>query len=154
HDLPAAVHDAMADAGLATGRVGVVGADSVSSVHWEALGGTSRELVPADGLLTELRMTKSPAEQDLLRAAGRVGGEAVVAAIEAGGAGASEQEAAGGAVAKAMARGAAVANAFTQISGPERPPRRRAFPAYADDAAPRAGDVFLIDLSGALDGYF
>jgi Xaa-Pro aminopeptidase len=53
-----------------------------------------------------------------------------------------------------MARGAAVANVFAGVHGPGRPARARLFPPYADDAPIRAGDVFVIDMSGSLDGYF
>lgn len=110
--------------------------------------------LPADDLLTELRMVKSPAEQQLLRRAGIVGAAAISAAMEAAVAGATELQAAAEATRVAVGHGAAVANVFTGVSGSPRPRRRHPYPSYADDAAITSGDVFSIDMSGALDGYF
>jgi Xaa-Pro aminopeptidase len=101
-----------------------------------------------------LRMVKSPAEQERLRAAGRVGSEAIAAALAAAEVGAIPQEAAAAAYATAVRHGAAVANVFSGVYGPGRPAHAREFPAYADETPIRAGDVFAIDMSGSLDGYF
>ena len=153
-DLPAAIGAAARDAGLAGARVGIVGTDVLDAVHLaqveEQLGGATA----ADDLLAAARMVKSPAEQELLRRAGRAGSAAITAAVDAALAGANEQEAAAEAVRVAMVHGAAIANTFTGVYGPGRPPRRHLYPSYADDAAVRPGDVFVIDMSGALDGYF
>ncbi len=153
HDLPSALVEALGDAGLARRPVGVVGSDALSARHMHAILGQAADLELADGILMPLRMVKSAAEQELLRSAGRLGGAAVSAAIEAALHGACEQEAAAEAASVAMRGGAAVINIFTELSGPERPARRRPFPSYANDVPPRPGDVFAIDMSGALDGY-
>jgi Xaa-Pro aminopeptidase len=145
-DLVAAVADALAGAG----RAGLVGGDVLSIRHARGLG----DLADADGLLAPLRAIKSEAEQERLRAAGRVGSAAIGAALAAAEMGALPQEAAAEAFATAVRHGAAVANVFSGVYGPGRPARTREFPAYADDTPIRAGDVFAIDMSGALDGYF
>lgn len=152
-DLIADVEAAVRDAGLRDRRVGLVGTDVLSAHHGAALDARVLGLVPADDLLSPLRAIKSPAEQELLRAAGRVGGVAIATALATAVAGATAQDAAAAAAAAAMARGAAVANVFAGVYGPDRPTRRRAFPPYADDAPIREGDVFAIDMSGSLDGY-
>jgi Xaa-Pro aminopeptidase len=149
-----AIADAIRDAGLGGKRVGLVGSDVLSRRHDAALAALAGELPEADDLLAGLRLVKSPAEQELLRAAGRVGSAAITAALAAAEVGATTQEAAAAATASAVAAGAAVANVFAGTYGPDRPARRRAFPAYADDAPMRSGDVFAIDMSGSLDGYF
>lgn len=153
-DLPAAVAQAARDVGLAGRRVGLVGSDVLSAHHARMLDAELPGLEPADDLLARLRLVKSPAERELLRRAGQAGAAAISAAMEAMGAGATEQEAAAEAARVAMEGGAAVANVFTGVHGPDRPPRRRLHPSYADDAPVRSGDVFTIDMSGALDGYF
>lgn len=144
----------IADAGLGTGRVALVGGEllgpGATAALTDLLGAT---LTPVPDLLTPQRLIKSAAEQELLRAASAVGAAAIGAAIDAARDGASEQDAAAEALATAARAGASVANVFTGLYGPQRPPRRRHFPAYADDAAPAPGDVFAIDMSGALDGY-
>jgi len=126
----------------------------LSAHHGAALDARLPGLVPADDLLAPLMAIKSPAEQELLRAAGLVGSAAIAAALATAVVGATAQDAAAAAGATAMARGAAVANVFAGVYGPDRPARRRAFPPYADDVPIREGDVFAIDMSGSLDGYY
>jgi Xaa-Pro aminopeptidase len=167
HDLPVAadmarnstepladIERAVRDCGLEGKRIGLVGSDVLSMRHAAALVARIGQPVPADDLLDGLRAIKSPAEQELMRAAGRVGAAAITAALAAAEVGATVQGAAAAAYRTAIAGGAAVANCFAGAYGPGRPPRHRAFPAYADDAPLRGGDVFVIDFSGALDGYF
>jgi Xaa-Pro aminopeptidase len=153
-DLPASLAEVVAAQRLGGRRIGLVGSDVLSAHHVRILEQAIGSLVPADDLLNELRMVKSPAEQQLLRRAGVVGAAAISAAIEAAGAGATELEAAAEATRVAVGHGAAVANVFTGVSGGPRPRRRHPYPSYADDAPITSGDVFSIDMSGALDGYF
>jgi Xaa-Pro aminopeptidase len=80
---------AVADA--VSARVGVLGCDVVTPAWWAVLE-RGAELVPADDLGVALRRVKSPAEQELLRSAGRLGSSAMVAALAAAEPGASEAE--------------------------------------------------------------
>jgi Xaa-Pro aminopeptidase len=148
------IAEAVRESGLTGGRIGLVGSDVLSMRHAADLAARIGEPVLADDLLAGLRAIKSPAEQELMRAAGRVGSAAITAALAAAQLGATVQDAAAAAYATAVAAGSTVANCFAGAYGPDRPPRHRAFPAYADDAPLRDGDVFVIDFSGALDGYF
>lgn len=144
----------IADAGLDGCRVAVVGGELLGPGASAALADLlSATLSPQPDLLMPQRLVKSPAEQALLRAASELGAAAIGAALDAALDGASEQEAAAAAMAVTARAGGAVANVFTGFHGPDRPTRRRHFPSYADDAEPAPGDVFLIDMSGALDGY-
>lgn len=144
----------IASAGLGGRRVAVTGGEllgpAATAALTELLGAAP---VAAPDLLVAQRLVKSPAEQRLLRAASEVGAAAIGAALDAARGGASEQEAAAAAMQAAARAGAAVANVFTGFYGPDRPARRRQMPSFADDAPPAPGDVFAIDMSGALDGY-
>jgi Xaa-Pro aminopeptidase len=64
------------------GRVGVLGADAMPFAWWSALAERA-VLEDADDLGRALRRTKSAAEQRLLREAGRLGAEAMAAALAA-----------------------------------------------------------------------
>lgn len=135
-------------------RVALVGGEllgpKAAVALMDALGGAPR---PLPDLLMPQRLIKSAGEQELLRAASALGAQAIGAALDAARGGATEQEAAAEAYRATILGGGAVANVFTGWYGPDRPARRRHFPSYADDAKPAEGDLFTIDMSGALDGY-
>jgi Xaa-Pro aminopeptidase len=150
----AEIERAVRECGLEGRRIGLVGSDVLPMRHAAALVARIGQPVAADDLLDGLRAVKSPAEQALMRAAGLVGSVAITAALAVAEVGATVQQATAAAYATAVGSGAAVANCFAGAYGPGRPSRHRAFPAYADDAPMRDGDVFVIDFSGALDGYF
>lgn len=144
----------LAGAGLRGRRVALVGGELLGPRATAAL--TERlgaEPLALPDLLMPQRLVKSPAEQERLRAASALGAAAIGAALDAARDGASAQQAAVAAYAATVGAGGAVANVFAGWCGPDRPAPRRHFPAYADDAPPAPGDLFLIDMSGALDGY-
>jgi Xaa-Pro aminopeptidase len=95
-------------------RVGVLGSDVLSAAHWAALHELLRArcpraaLEPADDLGLALRRIKSPAEQDLLRAAGRLGREAMSAGLEAAVPGAPESAVAAALVERVVSEGGAI----------------------------------------------
>src|SRR5262249_37884150 len=85
---------ALATGGIKAKRIGIE-AWSAGLPHGLAQALESRvsvaEWIDASGLVDELRQVKSPAEQACLRAAARISDAGAAAAIEAAGAGASEQ---------------------------------------------------------------
>lgn len=115
-DLIAAAARAVAGALPRGGRqrVGVVGADATPYPWWTALDeivGERRAAVAlevADDLGLALRRVKSPAEQDLLRAAGRLGSRAMAAALAAAVPDATEAEVAATFVQRVVREGGAV----------------------------------------------
>ena len=152
-DLAADLLEAIRESGV-LGLLGVVGADAVSGPQLRHLEHSLPDFKIVDDLLIETRSIKSPAEQDLLRQAGAIGSLAIGAAIEAVEVGASVIELAALAGQVAMSQGASVVNIFAEALGPDRPARKHLHPAFADDVPLREGDVFAIDMSGALGGYF
>ena len=108
--------------------------------------------VEADDLAARMRLVKSAAELDLLRAAGEIGVRAVDAAMEAAVPGATEAEVAAAAVAEIIRAGGALyglglssglwAHTFSP-STPAAYSRRRL----------KAGDMIRLDLYGSIDGY-
>jgi Xaa-Pro aminopeptidase len=153
-DLPTAIADAVR-AHAPDGRIGLVGGDVLTAPQLADLDAEMRRpLEPVGELLAPLRRVKSPAEQDLLRAAAAVGRAAIGAGLEAAVEGATEQLVAAEAARVAVSHGAAVVNIFTDVGGPGRGPRARRFPSFADAEPIRAGDLVTLDMSAALDGYW
>jgi Xaa-Pro aminopeptidase len=93
-DLWAGLARALRDRGLAQGKVGLIGRESLLHVTVDRI----REELPdlqlswADDLVEELRRIKSPAEIRLVRESTRVGGEMVQAFVEAAVPGATEAD--------------------------------------------------------------
>src|SRR5439155_3694234 len=88
------VGEALRDAGLSGRRVGVVGASYMSAAAYLGLqyvAGDS-ELVRRDDLVERLRVTKSPAELDLIRRAAAIGNATVDAIAGAAVEGATEAD--------------------------------------------------------------
>jgi ectoine hydrolase len=163
-DLVAAVATALT-AVLARGaphRVGVLGADATPFAWWTALGELARAaggevaLEAADDLGSALRRVKSPAEQDLLRAAGRLGSQAMAAALAAAVPGAPEAEAAAALVQHVVRHGGAVYDVVVS-SGPSSvalaPHGGAAGPAGWTTRRLQAGDLLRIDAYGSVGGY-
>ncbi|MBK5232908.1 MAG: aminopeptidase P family protein [Thermoleophilia bacterium] len=152
-DLPTDLLEAINESGV-QGKLGVIGADAISGTQLRYLDEILPAFQVADDLLVDIRSIKSPAEQELLREAGRIGSQAIEAAIEAVEIGASVMEIAARASQIVISQGAGVVNIFAEALGPDRPARQHLHPAFADDVPLREGDVFTIDMSGALGGYF
>ena len=153
-DLAEAIGSAVQSVGLAGRPIGLVNANAVPADGLAAILARTGATVRADELVEVLRRVKSPAEQSLLRLAGAAGSAAITAAMDAAGEGATELEAASAAIRTAVELGAAVSNTFTSVYRPGRPPRHRMFPSYADTLAMEPGDIFAVDMSGSVDGYF
>jgi Xaa-Pro dipeptidase len=109
-------------------------------------------LVEADGLATELRLVKSAAELDLLRAAGEIGARAVDAAMEAAVPDATEAEVAAAAIAEIIRAGGALYG-LGLSSGPWAHTFSPSTPAAFTQRRLNAGDMIRLDLYGSIDGY-
>jgi ectoine hydrolase len=154
-DLPTAVGDVVRERGLAGGRLGLVGGNALLASPYrlllDALDGV--EIVHADDLVEGLRVHKSPAELELMRAAASVGNQVVDSIMRASlTPGRTEAEAIAAGYAVACAAGAAMYDASAS-SGPHSD-------SYAYGRLPswttrqlEAGDFFHVDCYGALDGY-
>jgi ectoine hydrolase len=133
-------------------RVGVLGADVVPFAWWMALG-DGIQLEPVDELGAELRRVKSPAEQRLLRAAGRLGAEAMGTALEAAAPGVTEADVAATFVEHVVRGGGAIYDVVIS-SGPGSialGPHDR--PAGWTTRELAAGELLRIDAYGSVGGY-
>jgi Xaa-Pro aminopeptidase len=83
-DFPAAVAGALRDLGLDTSRIGVVGMGVISAKTFGQLRdrAAAAEFLECDELIAELRVIKSPFEQQRMRAAAEVGDAVITAIIE------------------------------------------------------------------------
>jgi ectoine hydrolase len=109
-------------------------------------------LVEADDLAAGLRLIKSAAELDLLRAAGEIGARAVDAAMEAAVPGATEAEVAEAAIAEIIRAGGALYG-LGLSSGPWAHTFSPSTPAAYSRRHLHAGDMIRLDLYGSIDGY-
>jgi Xaa-Pro aminopeptidase len=155
-DVIPAVAGLLRERGLERGRVGLVGSD-VLPVRWywdlaAALPGV--EWIPADDLLDDQRMTKSAAEQQLLREVARRGVRVMHAVLDAARPGSTKGEVMGAGLA-AMARDGLLPYDLRLGSGTDL---RRAFLAHlpgADyDERLAAGELLRVDIVASWHGYY
>src|SRR5215211_7638790 len=106
----------------------------------------------ADDLAAELRLIKSEAELDLLRAAGEIGARAVDAAMQAAIPGLSEAEVAAAAISEIVRAGGALYG-LGLSSGPWAHTFSPSTPAPYSRRRLEAGDMIRLDLYGSFDGY-
>jgi len=109
-------------------------------------------LVEADDLAVGLRLVKSEAELDLLRAAGEVGARAIDAAMEAAVPDATEAEVAASAIEEIIRAGGALYG-LGLSSGPWAHTFSPSTPAAYSRRRLEAGDMIRLDLYGSIDGY-
>lgn len=156
NDVVPLVADALASAGLRGGRVGVVGASMMTAAAYLGMAGAAAdtEFVRVDALIEQLRIYKSPAEVEAIRAAVALGNACVRAAFDAIQPGATEADAAaeaayvvakaGGAWFDAPCGAGPNAHFFTWARMPSWDARRRLEP----------GDMFHMDTYGSFGGYY
>jgi Xaa-Pro aminopeptidase len=160
-DVLAAAAAALGGALPARGRarVGVLGADAVPFAWWVALGqalSSGAALEPADHLGVALRRRKSPAEQALLRAAGRLGARAMSAALEVAVPGASEADVAATLIERVVREGGAVYDVAVSSGVRSTALGPHGGPAGAAGWTTRpliAGDLLRVDAYGSVSGY-
>jgi Xaa-Pro dipeptidase len=134
--------------------VALVGGEALAWRWGRELGARILEhrLVEADYLAQELRLVKSAAELDLLRAAGEVGARAVDAAMEAAVPNATEAEVGAAAIAEIIRAGGALYG-LGLSSGPWAHTFSPSTPAAYSRRRLKAGDMIRLDLYGSIDGY-
>jgi Xaa-Pro aminopeptidase len=150
------VADAVRQAGLAGGRLALVGASYMSAAAYLGLRDElpDAELVRADRLIEDLRLIKSPAEQEVIRHACMVGNATLEALLDAVVEGATEADAVAAASAALISRGGVLYDAAC-ASGPWSHQYTHARLPSADPARRfERGDLFHVDCYGAYGGYF
>ena len=155
-DLWAGLADTLRDRGLGSGKVGLIGRESILHVAidriTEAL--PDLELVWADDLIEGMRRIKSPAEIVLMRESTRVGSEMVSAFVEAAVPGATEADCVLAALNCGIPQGAFPLD-IPVASGPnvdhflwDR------MPSWNTERKLEAGDMIHPDMYGTVNGYF
>ena len=142
--------------GLTGKRIGVAGASYMTAAAWLGLQEAMPDatLVRADTLVDQLRVIKSPAEQQLIRRACAIGNLTLETLIDAVVEGATEAEAVGEA-SRVLLRGGGVLYDAACGSGPHAH-------TYTSGRLPSAdpvrrferGDMFHVDCYGSVGGYF
>jgi Xaa-Pro dipeptidase len=143
-------------------RIGVVGCDAFPAIWWTALEQLvhgdcpDATLEPADDLQAQLRQTKSVAEQRLLRAAGRLGGRAMSAALKAAVPGGREADVAAALFREVVQGGGAVYDVVVSSGAASitlGPDGGAAGAAHWTSRELRHGDLLRIDAYGSVSGY-
>ena len=150
---------AIVKAGLAGGRIGLAGAGGLLHTSYErivAAAGHGTALVPADDILVELRLIKSPHEIDLLREASRVGSEWMMTLTDASLPGRTEGEIVGeGMRYVCAAQGWAYDTAVSSGPFASRYRHRQALPTWDSSRPVEEGDLIHFDIWGPMvHGYF
>jgi Xaa-Pro aminopeptidase len=151
-----AAADAIRAAGLARGRLAVVGASYMTAAAWLGLAERlpDAQLVRADTLVEELRLIKSPSEQALIRRSCELGNRTLEALIDAVVEGATEAEAVA-AASRTLISGGGVLYDAACASGPWSHQYTHARLPSADATRPfQRGDLFHVDCYGSYGGYF
>ncbi|MEX2421899.1 MAG: Xaa-Pro peptidase family protein, partial [Actinomycetota bacterium] len=154
HVTPTVV-EALKQAGLADGRLALVGASYMTAAAYLGLaeGLPDADLVRADQLVEKLRLIKSPAELEIIRRACAVGNATLEALVDAVVEGATEAQAVGEASRVLISQGGVLydaaagsgpwAHQYTHARLPSADPNRRF----------ERGDLFHVDCYGAYGGY-
>lgn len=143
-------------------RVGVLGADAVPFIWWTALEELLRARCPdarleaADDIGMALRRIKSPAEQELLREAGRLGARAMAAALDAAVPGSTEARVAAALIEHVVREGGAVYDVVVSSGAASvtlGPSGGAAGAAGWTTRRLATGDLLRIDAYGSVAGY-
>lgn len=151
-----AAADAIRSAGLAHGRLAIVGASYMTAAAWLGLAErvADAQLVRADTLVEELRLIKSPSEQALIRRTCALGNRTLESLIDAVVEGATEADAVAAAVQTLISGGGVLYDAAC-ASGPWSHQYTHSRLPSADATRPlRRGDLFHVDCYASYGGYF
>jgi Xaa-Pro aminopeptidase len=146
--------DVLREKGLERGAIGVIGDDVLPApMDRELRSALAAARINADGdLLANLRMIKSPAEQDAMRQAASVADAALRAAIKSvQRAGTTERDACAAGTQAGLAAGADFIRYLRVHSGPWSASGSR-WPQATDRIIER-GDLIVMDAIGAVEGY-
>lgn len=152
-DVVADAASALADA-VPQGPIGVIGGEALAWHWWDTFQRICGErLVAVDDLGRELRLLKSDAELEIVRAAAGLGIRAVRAGLDAAVPGATEADVAAAAI-EVIVRGGGVYFGMGLSSGDHADSYGHSQPAaYDGRTVLREGDMARLDLYGSLDGY-
>ena len=141
--------------GLAQSRLGLVGSNSLLLGAYRALldAAPSVDFVPADDVIEDMHVVKSPQELELIREASAVGNSIIDAIMTAGlKPGTTEAEAVAAGYAVGVPQGAAILQTAV-ASGPNANAfSHGGIPAWTDRVL-QAGDFFHLDSFGFVNGY-
>src|SRR3954468_17787807 len=155
--ITAGVAQALRDAGLAGGRVGIAGEGSLLDRHRReiqaGLGGAPLDLVPSDALIEPLHRVKSPVELDCMRYASAVGSAWMTAMMEAAQPGATEADLVAAGLPVFLTAGGFPADVVAGSGHPCKPQAPRGIPSYNAERPLAAGDLLRIDGFGPVRGY-
>ncbi len=155
-DLYTEVVATVRDAGLAQGRLGLVGADVMPLAAWQRLreGLPDAHFEPAGDILLRRRMIKSDAEIAMMRHACAVGAEIQNAMLGLATAGATDNDLAAAGLAACCEHGAVLWD-FAFASGPHSGHGYWSrLPAWDRQRPYQPGDIVHPDAYGAVNGYF
>ncbi len=155
-DVTGTTAKALADLGLSSGRLGMVGASYMTAAAWLGLQAAVPDatLVRADRMVEDIRIIKSEAELELIRGACALGNQTLEALIDAVVEGATEAEAVGEA-SRVLLRGGGVLYDAACASGPTAHNYTSARLPSADPIRRfERGDMFHVDCYGSYGGYF
>jgi Xaa-Pro aminopeptidase len=149
--------EALQKAGLAKGRVGLVGGDVLTFTMFNRLRAAfpDMQIVPADDIVMALRSIKSPAEIEMLRRASFIGSRTIEAMMAAAVPRASHGDVVAAGLNFLVPAGGILYNSF-MASGRGGDPSRFAksnFPTWGSDKRLEKGDWIRLGISGAVDGY-
>ncbi|MDE0047510.1 MAG: Xaa-Pro peptidase family protein [bacterium] len=157
-DVTGSVIAAMKKAGLAEGRIGIAGSDTLPWSLHNALAAALPEITwsPADDILGRLRMVKSPGEIAMLRRASQVGSRATEAMLESAVPGATHGEVVAAGMEVLVTAGGILYNSFMSSGKGGNNPAiaSSSFPTWGSDDVLEDGDWFHVGISGAVDGYY
>jgi Xaa-Pro aminopeptidase len=153
-DLVGSLATTLVDTVLPGPDVALLGGEALAWRWGHELGARlpQHRFIEADDLAAELRLIKSEAELDLLRAAGEIGVRAVDAAMEAAVPGVTEAEVAAAAISEIVRAGGALYG-LGLSSGPCAHTFSPSTPAAYSRRRLSAGDMIRLDLYGSFDGY-
>jgi Xaa-Pro aminopeptidase len=155
-DVTGTTAKALADLGLKTGRLGMVGASYMTAAAWLGLHAAVPDatLIRADRMVEDIRIIKSEAELELIRGACALGNQTLEALIDAVVEGATEAEAVAEA-SRVLLRGGGVLYDAACASGPTAHGYTSARLPSADQIRRfERGDMFHVDCYGSYGGYF
>ena len=147
---------ALADAGLAGARLGVVGEGVMLDRHRreiEAALGAPLDLTPADALIEPLHRVKSAAELDCMRYASAVGSAWMTAMMEAAEPGRTEADLVAAGLPVLLAGGGWAADIVAGSGNPCKPQAPRGIPSFNSTRPLEAGDLLRVDGFGPVRGY-
>ncbi|MGE0094239.1 MAG: M24 family metallopeptidase [Alphaproteobacteria bacterium] len=143
--------------GLSRARVGLVGDDvlPVGMARMIQAALPEMRLEPADDVVGTMRMIKSPAEIQRLRAAAKIGSRMIEAMMKAAKPGASHGDVMAAGLQVVVPAGGALYNSFMASgTGGDNPTLiRSTFPTWRSETPLKKGMWLRVGLSGVLDGY-